>query len=192
MKCSKCRAEMRRGQYDGKPCWACLPCGGIVQIPLGGATTQHSPEKRAKAATTESVSSVFSVAVVEGELDLPYPVSVNALFASIVRHGVPFRIKTREGKEFCKEAGWIASRVFLAPLDGPVSVHILYSPKSGIGMDIDNTVKCCLDALNTICWHDDSQVWKLVVERAVAVPGGRLRVRVKQMLEGAAPAEEAA
>lgn len=35
-------------------------------------------------------------------------------------------------------------------------------------LDIDNVAKACLDALTGVIWHDDSQVWKLVLERLPA------------------------
>lgn len=46
MVCKKCKQPMRSGEQDGKPVIACLTCGVILQLPLAGATTQHSPENR--------------------------------------------------------------------------------------------------------------------------------------------------
>lgn len=44
--CSKCRQPMRSGEQDGKPIMACLPCGSVIQLPMAGATVQHSPASR--------------------------------------------------------------------------------------------------------------------------------------------------
>lgn len=65
------------------------------------------------------------------------------------------------------------------PLDGPLKVTLMFylnvpkSVKDGQPHtkrpDVDNLGKGALDALTGICWHDDSQICLLVIEKAYAV-----------------------
>lgn len=59
MNCSRCKKPMLRGEVDGKPCFVCPPCGGIVQIPMAGATMPH--EAGARVARTERVNKYGNV-----------------------------------------------------------------------------------------------------------------------------------
>lgn len=65
----------------------------------------------------------------------------------------------------------------MAPLGVPVSVHITTGrpmPKSRKGEeepdvykpDADNIIKLVLDALNGVAWHDDSQVTRILCDKA--------------------------
>lgn len=68
-----------------------------------------------------------------------------------------------------------------APLEGPLQVQLMFrlqKPKSKpkkacwpIGRpDVDNYAKLCLDALNGVLWRDDSQVVRLLTEKAYCDP----------------------
>ena len=82
-----------------------------------------------------------------------------------------------------KQAVQLAARVAMggrAPVDGPVLVTILFRfgrPKSHSKAariddnhkqkpDLDNLTKAVLDALNGICWADDSQVCQIRASKA--------------------------
>ena len=87
-----------------------------------------------------------------------------------------------------KEAVRLSARVAmagLAPAEGPVLVTILFRfarPKSHTKAarlddnhtqkpDLDNLAKACLDALNGICWADDSQVCQIRASKAWRTEG---------------------
>jgi len=112
-------------------------------------------------------------------LRLPYPPSTNALYATVRGH----RVKSAQGRAYAAEAGMLARMAFPEPLAGRLEVGITVSPKRGIGMDLDNACKCCLDSLTGICWRDDSQVWRLTIERAAPVKGGALVVSIREYEE---------
>lgn len=60
----------------------------------------------------------------------------------------------------------LARIVFREPLSGPVEVRMVVYPMAARKMDIDNVLKATLDAMTGIVWADDSQVWKLTIERS--------------------------
>lgn len=109
-------------------------------------------------------------------LKLPYPPSTNNLYRSS-KNGK--RYKTAEALAYHNEAGMLARVVFAEPLQGKLSVSIVVYPKIGIGIDVDNAAKATLDALTGVCWKDDSQVWRLTVERAEKRTGGALAVCIE-------------
>lgn len=88
-------------------------------------------------------------------LTLPYPISVNALWAP--RRGGGFRL-TDEGKNYKQETGWqargqVAGRELL---EGDLAIRARYYRASKRG-DIDNLSKALLDSLNKIVYQDDRQ-----------------------------------
>ena len=87
-----------------------------------------------------------------------------------------------------KEAVRLSAKVAmagLAPVDGPVLVTVLFRfarPKSHAKAgraddnhkqkpDLDNLAKAVLDALNGICWADDSQVCQIRASKAWRTEG---------------------
>lgn len=88
-------------------------------------------------------------------LTLPYPISVNALWAP--RRGGGFRL-TEEGKNYKQEAGWQASTQIAGRelLNGDLAICARYYRASKRG-DIDNLSKALLDSLNKIVYEDDNQ-----------------------------------
>lgn len=59
-------------------------------------------------------------------------------------------------------------------LDGPKEVRIRVI---GQRLDLDGACKASLDALNAVCYRDDAQVARLIVERAEGEPGVDVQVR---------------
>jgi Holliday junction resolvase RusA-like endonuclease len=64
-------------------------------------------------------------------------------------------------------------------VDGELHVELHVTFPDRRRRDLDNAAKAVLDALNGIVWRDDSQIARLLVERAYdpAAPGVRLTVR---------------
>lgn len=120
-------------------------------------------------------------------LELAYPVSAN-------RYWRPVRIKpkrgtdgkerisivpTSEAKAYKDECAWRAKAAGVRePLTSLVELRIVLVPKNGICMDLDNALKVTIDALKGIAYRDDSQVRKIVAERAEADGRGGLVVEI--------------
>lgn len=113
---------------------------------------------------------------------LPYPVSANEYWR--VQRG-----RVRVSKKALAYKADIGSlwRMFARPMiaTGPVGVELLLHPRitvkgeeSKVCLDLDNTVKVTLDALNGVAYLDDKQVRRLVAEFADPVEGGALSLRV--------------
>ena len=143
---------------------------------LQGGTNVPKAGKRATEANVVSRSVIPEVrADFPRGLDLPLPPTLNHLFATVNGN----RVKSAEGRAYALEAGELARIMFPEPITVPVEVAIVVHPKRGIGMDLDNCCKALLDSLTGIVWRDDSQVWRLVIERGAVIPGGRLVMVVK-------------
>jgi len=126
-------------------------------------------------------------------LTLPWPVSLNALYRSIIRYrmvkGVkkPFAVPilSAEGRQYQKDAR-LAIRCSPAAgkkmITGPVALTIYLHPKTKRKYDCDNFVKCIQDAL-TYCkvWEDDKQVYILHVEKRAKNPPGAANVIISEI-----------
>lgn len=70
------------------------------------------------------------------------------------------------------------------PLAGPLDLEVIVYPPDRRRRDIDNLQKALLDALaHGGAYHDDSQIARLTVERRQVVAGGKVRIRLKSLLE---------
>ncbi len=78
------------------------------------------------------------------ELDLPFPVSANHLFANKRKGG---RFPTKEYEAWKTKAGWVLKRQKQKPVKGKVS--IMYTFEDGRKLDPDNGIKCVNDLLVT-------------------------------------------
>lgn len=118
-----------------------------------------------------------------GRLVLPYPPSTNRYW----RHFRGRMVPSSDAAAFKNAAGWLAQQAGLQQLTGRVAVSLTLHPvrpqrwKPGQPtrcIDLDNCLKVALDALNGIAWGDDSQVVRIVAQRADPVPSGALVVEV--------------
>jgi crossover junction endodeoxyribonuclease RusA len=63
--------------------------------------------------------------------------------------------------------------------DIPIEIKInLYPPDRRI-RDIDNSIKAVFDSIKGHLFDDDSQVWKLTIERKEIIKGGMAIVSIK-------------
>lgn len=87
------------------------------------------------------------------KLTLPYPPSANRYW----RHTQGRIVRSREANDYKAQVGWLCNVEGLQPYTGNVSVSIdVYRPaKRG---DLDNTMKCLLDALIGYAYLDDKQI----------------------------------
>jgi len=121
--------------------------------------------------------------VVRGvRLTLPYPVSANRYWRTIVakKQQRAITFVSDEAKSYKAQCGWVAKAAGVrTPLAGPIEVRFRLVPKNGVCMDLDNALKVSIDALKGIVFVDDSQVYRIVAERADPDPVGGARLEVE-------------
>lgn len=115
-------------------------------------------------------------------LELPYPVSANRYWRTIVQGGRAMVFVSDEAKRYKRDAAWLAREAGVrSPFQGPVELRIRLVPKNGICMDLDNALKVSIDALKGIVYVDDSQVRKITAERTAPNGVGGLIVEVEEI-----------
>lgn len=114
------------------------------------------------------------------KLILPYPISSNLYWRSYVPRGWTRAVvaPSDQAKEYKRECAWLAKQYGAKPLRGPVEVRIALVPKNRRRIDLSNCWKVAEDALQGLCFADDSQVWRLLAELREPDGNGRLEVEV--------------
>ncbi len=112
---------------------------------------------------------------------LPYPPSANRY----IRRTARGCYRTAEADRYRATAMALAISNGAICLHGPVVVIATLLPKmtkkgsaSKTRIDIDNGVKVACDALQGVCYKNDSQIVRLTIQIGEAVPGGGLRISV--------------
>lgn len=91
------------------------------------------------------------------KLTLPYPPSVNAAYRSLVIRGRGMVLLTKEARQFKDIVAKLAALAVKTPLEGPIRLEYrLFRPRK-IG-DLDNVTKLLFDALEGLCFVNDSQI----------------------------------
>lgn len=119
-------------------------------------------------------------------LSLPYPVSTN-------RYWRTFRgrqVVSAEAKTYKRHAAIMARQAGRrAVFDGPVVLRIVLRPRkplrAGKGLprrlDLDNTLKVAIDALQGVVFRDDRQLVDIRALVGEPVPGGGLDVQATEI-----------
>ena len=107
-------------------------------------------------------------------LNLPYPPSVNNYWIASGRR----RFISARGRDFKQRVAESCVNVDSFK-DQKVEVSIVLYPRNKRLMDIDNSCKAILDSLIGFLYDDDSQVWKLTVERGEVIKDGGCQVTIK-------------
>jgi len=116
--------------------------------------------------------------------DLPWPPSANHYWRSL-RHGpLAGRVLiSREGRAYRHQV----ARSVLAQgcdhrLDGSLEIEIIAEPPDRRARDLDNLLKPTLDALvHSGVVEDDKYFDRITIARGAVVPGGKLRVMLRQL-----------
>jgi len=111
---------------------------------------------------------------------MPYPknASVNTLWR-VGKHGVYVNPKAKAFRDYLSAIARCTPKFG----DQIVRLEIKMSPPDNRKRDIDNLLKCILDALQDARVYDnDHQVHQLYVEKLPKKEGGELEIRVKRLL----------
>lgn len=112
------------------------------------------------------------------DLELPYPPSVNHYY----RHVGPRVLISREGRQYRDRVLAILKTERIPRLTDRLEVWMSFLPPDNRRRDLDNCVKCLLDALQKGgLYEDDSQIKKLHLEMCEPIEGGRCFVRAGQI-----------
>lgn len=112
-------------------------------------------------------------------LVLPFPLSVNNLFQNVKGRG---RVPTKRYEEWKREAALVLMSQRPKKHAGPVHVSIELCPPDRRKRDLDNTLKCILDALTSsqIIVADDSTILRSLEAKWVET-GDPCRVTIRSV-----------
>lgn len=111
------------------------------------------------------------------ELELPWPPSVNHYY----RHVGPRVLISRVGRRYRERIVTKLAAENVREFGEPVELHLELYPPDNRRRDVDNLLKCLLDALqHGGLYRDDSQVCKLtVIKHEPMPPDGLAYVRIQ-------------
>lgn len=111
------------------------------------------------------------------------PQSTNNLYRSHCRFGHPAVYMTDKGKSLKESYGYQAkSQWRWGVSDKPFEVSIYLYFKTQRKHDIDNYGKILLDSMTGIVWKDDSQIWKMTVNKMVDKKNPRIEISIDEAL----------
>lgn len=121
---------------------------------------------------------VFNLIVDDLTVELPYPPSINHYYYNrrgggkfIGAKGVDFRAKVQD----------LRYKLGMKRVKGKVDVSVYLYPADNRRRDIDNILKCLLDALVISEFiDDDSLIFRLFLEKKEVVKGGKILVNIKK------------
>lgn len=115
---------------------------------------------------------------------LPYPPSTNRY----LRHTARGTYRTAEANHYREYAKWAALASGVRILAGDVSLVVVLHPKlteKGVAsktvIDLDNSLKVALDALQGVAFSNDRQVKKIALSYGPPIAGGGLSVTVDSL-----------
>ena len=118
------------------------------------------------------------------KVTLPYPPSANRY----LRHTARGTYRTAEANHYKEYAKWAALASGARILDGDVALTIVLHPKltekgkaSKTVIDLDNSLKVALDALQGLAFSNDRQVKKIALSYGPPIAGGELSVTVDSL-----------
>ena len=113
-------------------------------------------------------------------LQLPLPPSVNDYYGHHCKFGyAKIYVKTK-GKEYRKTVlDYVVKNDLQLRANVALSVNIILTPKSNHRQDVDNILKCLLDALTEAkVWDDDSLIYKLTIEKGEKAKEGGVMLEI--------------
>lgn len=116
---------------------------------------REEPQRPMPVAAQEALQRLNRVAY---RFELPLPPSVNEMYVPM---GKGRLVLSKSARQYKAGAGLVAQANGFAPFKGDVSVQVDIYRAHG---DLDNFAKCLLDTLKGICYRDDRQVKRLVMD----------------------------
>jgi crossover junction endodeoxyribonuclease RusA len=114
------------------------------------------------------------------ELEIPYPVSVNAYYRSLGNRS----ILSKRGREYKKHAKSLEHLRGTFSKDQRLKVTLNLYPPTRRVTDLDNLSKSALDLLEDAgIFVNDSQIDQLVLKRREVTKGGKAVVNIRVMKE---------
>lgn len=120
------------------------------------------------------------------ECRLPYPPSVNHYLrygpAISKKTGKQYLAKfmTKKGNDYRQKVKRVCRG--RKTLTGPLAIEITTHPPDRLRRDIDNVLKCLLDAMQHAgVYEDDNQIARLTIERGQKADGGSVKVSIRQI-----------
>ena len=116
------------------------------------------------------------------ELEIPYPVSVNAYYRSLGNRS----ILSKRGREYKKHAKELEHLRGTFTKDQRLKVTLTLHPPTRRQTDLDNLSKSSLDLLEDAgIFPNDSQIDHLILKRREVVKGGKAVVNIRVIGENA-------
>lgn len=109
---------------------------------------------------------------------LPWPPSMNRMWRSVRGRN----ILSKEGREYRENGLHVVSAQSPCrwPAEARLSVSITVYPPDRRRRDLDNMMKAPLDLLTHAgVYADDSQIDRLLIQRAAVTPGGRVEIEIE-------------
>lgn len=132
-------------------------------------------------------------------LVLPYAISANRYWRTVVNGKRTMMVPTTEAKAFRAEVAWLARAAGLrTPSTGWIVLDMTLhppEPKDAVDrirrlgpswhmhcrcLDVDNAIKVTVDALQGVAYANDSQVVELTIRRGLPVKDGGLTVVITE------------
>lgn len=114
-------------------------------------------------------------------LTLPYPPSANAYWRSVVIAGRVRVLLSSEARRYKKAVAKYAASVVRAPMLGPLRLTLtVYRPRRA--GDLSNRIKVVEDALNGVCYVDDSQIVEIIARRFDDKANPRAEILIEAVL----------
>jgi crossover junction endodeoxyribonuclease RusA len=107
------------------------------------------------------------------------PASNQTIYGMNCRGSFPTRYMTARGKSIKEQYQWEAKSQHKGrPLEREIEIDIELYFKDKRKKDIDNFGKILLDALTGIVWKDDSQIYRMTVEKFIDKDNPRIILEV--------------
>lgn len=107
------------------------------------------------------------------DANLPLPPTLNQYYRARVVSGKPIVYKNDKGY-----FGGIARFAPKAPTTARLKIAITVHFATRQAQDLDNRLKCLLDALTGRIWCDDSQIDEILIKRGKIIKGGLVHLQV--------------